>query len=87
MASQLLGSQLLDRPLSSARGIWVKEELAEEEVEDFADMLIPSLSLREAELESGRVAVFRAGRLRVRRLPIAPVRPSSGRDPLARCPR
>jgi predicted nuclease of predicted toxin-antitoxin system len=38
---------------------------------DYAAVLIPALSLLEPELASGCVAVFRNGRLRVRRLPLA----------------
>jgi len=41
--------------------------------EDFATVLLRSLPTLHPELESGCVAVFRAGRLRVRKLPIAPV--------------
>ncbi len=40
--------------------------------EDYASVLIPSLSVLNPELVRGCVAVFRSGRLRVRRLPIAP---------------
>jgi predicted nuclease of predicted toxin-antitoxin system len=38
---------------------------------DYAAMLVPALSLLEPELASGCVAVFRNGRLRVRKLPLA----------------
>jgi predicted nuclease of predicted toxin-antitoxin system len=38
---------------------------------DYAAMLVPALSLLEPELTAGCVAVFRNGRLRVRRLPLA----------------
>ena len=38
---------------------------------DYAEMLVPALSLLEPELARGCVAVFRNGRLRVRRLPLA----------------
>ena len=37
--------------------------------EDFFDMLLPVLRELEPELENGCVAVFRHGRLRIRRLP------------------
>ena len=40
--------------------------------EDYASVLIPSLSVLNPELVRGCVAVFRSGRLRVRRLPIVP---------------
>lgn len=40
--------------------------------DDYAGVLIPSLSVLEPELTSGCVAVFRSGRLRVRKLPISP---------------
>jgi predicted nuclease of predicted toxin-antitoxin system len=40
--------------------------------EDFARVLLGSLPALRPDLESGCVAVFRAGRLRVRKLPIAP---------------
>ena len=40
--------------------------------EDFAAVLLRSLPALHPELESGCVAVFRAGRLRVRNLPIGP---------------
>jgi predicted nuclease of predicted toxin-antitoxin system len=36
---------------------------------DYSNMLLPALSVLEPELMSGCVAVFRCGRLRVRRLP------------------
>ena len=39
--------------------------------EDYAEVLLPALPLLESDLESGCVAVFRRGRLRVRRLPLA----------------
>lgn len=39
--------------------------------EDYAGVLLPSLPLLAAELASGCVAVFRSGRLRVRKLPIS----------------
>jgi predicted nuclease of predicted toxin-antitoxin system len=38
---------------------------------DYAAVLVPALSVLEPELVSGCVAVFRNGRLRVRRLPLA----------------
>lgn len=38
---------------------------------DYAAMLVPALTVLEPELLSGCVAVFRNGRLRVRRLPLA----------------
>jgi predicted nuclease of predicted toxin-antitoxin system len=38
---------------------------------DYAAMLVPALTVLEPELVSGCVAVFRNGRLRVRRLPLA----------------
>lgn len=38
---------------------------------DYIDMLFPALPLLEPELLAGCVAVFRNGRLRVRRLPIS----------------
>lgn len=38
---------------------------------DYAAMLLPALSVLEPELRSGCVAVFRNGRLRVRKLPFA----------------
>jgi predicted nuclease of predicted toxin-antitoxin system len=38
---------------------------------DYAQMLVPALAVLEPELISGCVAVFRNGRLRVRRLPLA----------------
>lgn len=38
---------------------------------DYAAMLLPALPVLEPELLSGCVAVFRNGRLRVRRLPLA----------------
>jgi len=38
--------------------------------EDYARVLVPSLALLEQDLTSGCVAVFRVGRLRVRKLPI-----------------
>lgn len=38
---------------------------------DYAAMLIPALTVLEQELINGCVAVFRNGRLRVRRLPLA----------------
>lgn len=38
--------------------------------EDYVDALLPSLPLLERELVNGCIAVFRSGRLRVRRLPI-----------------
>ncbi len=38
---------------------------------DYAAMLLPALPMLEPELISGCVAVFRNGRLRVRRLPLA----------------
>ena len=37
---------------------------------DYAGTLLPALSVLEPELLSGCVAVFRGGRLRVRRLPL-----------------
>ena len=40
--------------------------------DDYAGVPIPSLPALEPELTSGCVAVFRAGRLRVRKLPISP---------------
>jgi predicted nuclease of predicted toxin-antitoxin system len=39
--------------------------------EDYASVLLPGLPLLESDLEAGSVAVFRRGRLRVRRLPLA----------------
>ena len=41
------------------------------EAEHFAGVLIPALPVFEQELVSGCVAVFRSGRLRVRKLPIS----------------
>ena len=41
------------------------------QAEDYAGVLIPSLRLLEPELDSGCVAVFRSGRLRIRQLPIS----------------
>ncbi len=38
---------------------------------DYLDMLLPALPLLEPELAAGCVAVFRNGRLRVRRLPFS----------------
>lgn len=38
--------------------------------EDFAHLLLPALPMLEADLLSGCVAVFRPGRLRIRKLPI-----------------
>jgi len=38
---------------------------------DYAAALIPALSVLEAELASGCIAVFRNGRLRLRKLPLA----------------
>lgn len=38
---------------------------------DYAAMLLPALTLLEADLTSGCVAVFRNGRLRVRKLPLS----------------
>lgn len=38
---------------------------------DYLDMLLPALPLLESELAAGCVAVFRNGRLRVRRLPFS----------------
>jgi predicted nuclease of predicted toxin-antitoxin system len=38
---------------------------------DYAAMLVPALTVLEPDLSSGCVAVFRNGRLRVRRLPLA----------------
>jgi len=38
---------------------------------DYVDMLLPVLDTLEPELEAGCVAVFRRGRLRVRRLPFS----------------
>lgn len=38
---------------------------------DFFDILLPSLPMLEGELTSGCVAVFRYGRLRVRKLPFS----------------
>jgi predicted nuclease of predicted toxin-antitoxin system len=43
------------------------------QAEDYAAVLIPSLRLLEPALASGCVAVFRSGRLRVRKLPISAV--------------
>jgi predicted nuclease of predicted toxin-antitoxin system len=39
--------------------------------EDYASVLVPSLALLEPDLNNGCVAVFRSGRLRVRRLPMS----------------
>lgn len=38
---------------------------------DYANMLIPALGMLEPDLLSGCVAVFRNGRLRVRKLPLS----------------
>ena len=38
---------------------------------DYVDMLLPVLPMLEPELTTGCVAVFRRGRLRVRRLPLS----------------
>ena len=38
---------------------------------DYAEMLVSALTVLEPELTSGCVAVFRNGRLRVRKLPLA----------------
>jgi len=39
--------------------------------DDYVDLLLPALAVLEPELMSGCVAVFRLGRLRVRRLPFS----------------
>jgi predicted nuclease of predicted toxin-antitoxin system len=62
----ILAAQAANRP-----SFILFRELDLRTASDFMDMLSPALGILEPELVTGCVAVFRHGRLRVRRLPIS----------------